>query len=305
MPWHLKQKGSQVCVVITSTGKEVHCHPNAKKAKSHLAALYANVTEASKSGTKAYSNLHSSISERLSELKGGAGSGNFNHAGRAGKIGGSSAIPSIALEGVDTEENYKNSVEKIKIEAQKKLNEFKEYFPDRLKNAKVPEKPDQQDIEWANNLDLYHTTNSNTVYREGLLPASQTGKTTGSRYYDENLGRLDAVFLSLGRPNTSLDYGSTMFTIKAGKILNKSNALVGRDIGDLPAEDNKPGVSAYKKTLMKGSDALKFFAYERTLSRFDDEILHNRKSKNPWTSEGFYEVMHFGKLSIEEIDRVN
>lgn len=245
------------------------------------------------------------LGQLFSILKGGPNSGNRGHAGRLGKRGGSApAIPGAALAGVDTSQNYKNAVGKVKSHTQEMLDEFKGYFPERLKDVKVPSGPEQQDIDWANSLDLYHRTSSGTAYREGLLPASVTGKTSGSRYYDESLGRLDAVFLSIGKTNTNLDYGSNVFTAKAGEILNKPNSLVGKDIGDMPAEGNGPGVGAYKKTLMKGSDYLNFLAYERTLNRFEDNVINTHNTKDPYTSKGLYEVLHFGPVSVDEIEKV-
>lgn len=45
MPWKIKSKGSQFCVVKESDGSEVACHPTKEKAEAQLRALYANVKD--------------------------------------------------------------------------------------------------------------------------------------------------------------------------------------------------------------------------------------------------------------------
>lgn len=44
MPWDVKQKGNEYCVV-DKEGKEVTCHGTEEKAKEHVKALYSNATE--------------------------------------------------------------------------------------------------------------------------------------------------------------------------------------------------------------------------------------------------------------------
>lgn len=41
MPWEVRQKGAQHCVVKEG-GEVVKCHPTREKALAHLRAIYAN-----------------------------------------------------------------------------------------------------------------------------------------------------------------------------------------------------------------------------------------------------------------------
>jgi hypothetical protein len=84
MPWKLQNDGDKILVVNKQTGKVMGRHDSKAKARRQLRALYA-----SEPGAKSYSNLFSSIAQRTISLKGGAGSGNFDHQGRPGEIGGS------------------------------------------------------------------------------------------------------------------------------------------------------------------------------------------------------------------------
>lgn len=53
MPYAIERDGDQHCVVNSDTGERVACHDTAQQAKDHMAALYANVGDASmKAGRK-------------------------------------------------------------------------------------------------------------------------------------------------------------------------------------------------------------------------------------------------------------
>jgi HK97 family phage prohead protease len=49
-PWHVEERDGQFCVVADETGETVKCHPDRGAANTHMAALYANVEDASKAG---------------------------------------------------------------------------------------------------------------------------------------------------------------------------------------------------------------------------------------------------------------
>lgn len=68
MPYHLSE--DKLCVIKDGDTEPVKCHATEQEAKDHLAALHANVEDAT---------------------KGGPGSGNFGHGGRPGERGGSTS----------------------------------------------------------------------------------------------------------------------------------------------------------------------------------------------------------------------
>ena len=48
MPWEIRRRGEDHCVVVSEgpkKGKVVKCHPTAEKARAHVRALYANTKE--------------------------------------------------------------------------------------------------------------------------------------------------------------------------------------------------------------------------------------------------------------------
>lgn len=47
MPYEIARRGSQFCVMKQGTSETVACHPTMEKARKHMAALYANVPDAS------------------------------------------------------------------------------------------------------------------------------------------------------------------------------------------------------------------------------------------------------------------
>lgn len=67
MPWEIKKDGDQFCVVEEGTETKVPggCHDTEQKAKDHMAALYANVEDASR-GT--FTSLSERIATRVAEL---------------------------------------------------------------------------------------------------------------------------------------------------------------------------------------------------------------------------------------------
>lgn len=42
MPWEVKKRGNQFCVVKKGTDETVHCHETEENAKAQVRALYAN-----------------------------------------------------------------------------------------------------------------------------------------------------------------------------------------------------------------------------------------------------------------------
>lgn len=96
-------------VINEDTGEAVGEHASWEKATAHLKALYANVSDASKTGMRnsatdqAHVQALHDMTMKLhdeavaagaecacgAEIKGGAGSGNFGHAGRPGEVDGS------------------------------------------------------------------------------------------------------------------------------------------------------------------------------------------------------------------------
>lgn len=68
MPWEVKKDGDQFCVFKEGAEEKVPggCHETEQKAKDHMAALYANVEEASSRGT--FTSLSDSIENRVTEL---------------------------------------------------------------------------------------------------------------------------------------------------------------------------------------------------------------------------------------------
>ena len=83
-------------VVNEDTGEAVGEHASWEKATAHLRALYANAPDADKETEKKAVEVLAEIGYEaafvkgvLVATKGGAGSGNFGHAGRPGEVGGS------------------------------------------------------------------------------------------------------------------------------------------------------------------------------------------------------------------------
>lgn len=81
-PWHIEKRDDQWCVIADETDEVVKCHDTEQAAKDHLAALYANVPDASESekagrviGAKAAGALKAKITatidEFVSEINGG------------------------------------------------------------------------------------------------------------------------------------------------------------------------------------------------------------------------------------------
>lgn len=96
MPWKIvPNEDGKFCVVKKSDGKVVKCHPTREKARSHIAALYANEPSEAKKSI-GYGMLKSMIEERVEEIKacgankpGGGGFAAGNTCARGG--GGSSS----------------------------------------------------------------------------------------------------------------------------------------------------------------------------------------------------------------------
>lgn len=52
MPWKIRETDGEFCIMEVDGDKVVKCHPSMQEAKDHMAALYANVEDATKAGAR-------------------------------------------------------------------------------------------------------------------------------------------------------------------------------------------------------------------------------------------------------------
>lgn len=113
MPWDIQKQGNQHCVV-KKDGTVIKCHPTREMAVAHQRALYANADKTIETELARGKGLLATNDDGVAVIiaanaakkkkkkrkpgvwgyekpKGGAGSGNFGHAGRPGLVGGSAS----------------------------------------------------------------------------------------------------------------------------------------------------------------------------------------------------------------------